>query len=87
MMDFFNGFIDGKPLSLSDADARMSIEFCCPVTVVAGVEWFDVSSTAPINTEPCTRALRWLVGRADNISGFQAIQHQHRLNLIRFKED
>lgn len=86
-MDFFNGFIDGKPLSLSDSDARNSIEFCCPVTVVDGVEWFDVSATAPINAEPCSRALHWLVGRANDIAGFQAIQHQHRLNLIRFKEN
>jgi hypothetical protein len=75
----------GKPAGVSDDQARRTIEFCCPVVVRDGVEWFDMEAVAKLNVEPITDALRWLIDRGDATEGFRAIREQHQPHRIRFE--
>ncbi len=76
----------GKPPGVSDDQARRTIEFCCPVTVDAGIEWYDMEAVANLNLDDVTDALRWIIDRGDATIGYRAIRHGNHPNLIRFEE-
>ena len=75
----------GKPPSLSDDQARRTIEFTCPVTVRGNVEWHDMEAVANLNLDDVTDALRWLNERGGDTIGFRVIRDLNRPNLIRFE--
>ena len=75
----------GKPPSLSDDQARRTIEFCCPVTVRDNVEWHDMEAVANLSLDDVTDALRWLNERGEETVGFRVVQDLNRPNLIRFE--
>lgn len=75
----------GKPPSLSDDQARRTIEFCCPVTVRDSVEWHDMEAVANLNLDDVTDALRWLNERGEETVGFRVVQDLNRPNFIRFE--
>lgn len=76
----------GKPLGVSDDQARRTIEFCCPVVVDdANTEWFEMEGVANINVDAVTDALRWIIDRGDATEGFRVVRDLNRPNLIRFE--
>lgn len=76
----------GKPLGISDDQARRMIEFCCPITVDAnGIEWYEMEGVANINVDEVTDALRWIIERGDCTEGFRVVRDLNKPNLIRFE--
>jgi hypothetical protein len=76
----------GKPPGVSDAEARRTIEFCCPPTVQGGIEFYAMDATAPINLCEVSNALRWLIERGNATIGFRTLRDAHHPNLIRFED-
>ena len=74
-----------KPPGVSDDQARRTIEFCCPVTVEAGLEWYDMEAVAGLNLDDVTDALRWLDQRGDDTRGFRVLRDLNRPWLIQFE--
>lgn len=75
----------GKPLGVSDEQARRTIEFCCPISVRHGVEWYDLEAVANLNLDDVTSAYFWLVDRGENTLGFRVIRDLNHPQLIRFE--
>lgn len=75
----------GMPPGLSDDHARRTIEFCCGLTVEAGVEWYDMESVANLNLDAVVDSLQWLNERGDTTEGFRVVRDLNRPQLIRFE--
>lgn len=75
----------GKPPGVSDDQARRTIEFCCPVTVEDGTEWYDMEAVANLNLDDVIAAFRWLEERGEATIGFRVVRDLNRPHLIRFE--